>query len=46
MNNYQVLLAENGIQALNIFDEQSDMITLVISDIICPKWADWRCIAR
>ena len=37
MNNYQVLLAENGVQALDIFDEQSDSIILVISDIIMPK---------
>jgi signal transduction histidine kinase/putative methionine-R-sulfoxide reductase with GAF domain/ActR/RegA family two-component response regulator len=34
--NYQVLTASNGLEALQIFEQQSDQIALVISDIVMP----------
>lgn len=34
--NYQVLTASNGLEALQIFEQHSDQIALVISDIVMP----------
>ena len=40
-NNYEVLEAENGSQALDIFYEQKD-IALIILDVMMPKMDGWE----
>lgn len=40
-NNYDVLEAEDGVQALDIFFEQND-IALIILDVMMPKMDGWQ----
>ncbi|MDE7404744.1 MAG: response regulator, partial [Lachnospiraceae bacterium] len=40
-NNYEVVEAENGSQALDIFYEQKD-IALIILDVMMPKMDGWE----
>jgi signal transduction histidine kinase/ActR/RegA family two-component response regulator len=35
--NYNVLMAENGIKALEIFEQRSDSIDLVVCDVVMPE---------
>lgn len=34
---YQVLYAENGEQALSLFDEYDDQVSILVADIVMPK---------
>lgn len=37
MHGFQVLYAENGEQALRLFDESGDRVSILVSDIVMPK---------
>lgn len=37
MHGYRVLYAENGEQALNVFDAHSDDVSILVADIVMPK---------
>ena len=41
-NNYQVLTAENGEEALDLFFADNN-IALVILDVMMPKMDGWQC---
>lgn len=37
LHGYQVLYAENGEQALSLFDEHDDRVSILVADIVMPK---------
>lgn len=37
LHGYQVLYAENGEQALSLFDEYDDQVSILVADIVMPK---------
>ena len=37
MHGYRVLYAENGEQAMTLFDENSDQISILVADLVMPK---------
>ena len=43
--NYEVLEAEDGSQAVDLFFEQQD-IALIILDVMMPKWTAGRCAGK
>ncbi len=42
---YNVLEAEDGVEAMDIFYEEKD-ISLLILDVMMPRWTDGRCAVR
>ncbi len=43
---YNVLLAENGVEALSLYEDRRDEIDLVVLDVIMPKMGGWECFHR
>jgi CheY-like chemotaxis protein len=43
---YQVLTASNGVEALEVFDHNSDRIRLILTDIVMPQMGGRRLVER
>ncbi len=42
---YQVLEAEDGLQAIEVFDQHQDAIDCIICDIVMPRMNGWEAVA-
>lgn len=43
---YRVLSAENGVQAISVYEERGVNIDLVILDVVMPEMGGWECFHR